>query len=182
MAVAGFNFGAYKEKSVFDKTSNYEIEAYATVEPPEYLRQNNFSLTPSAMAESAMVDAQNAIRLFQIWFGDAPYGRIALTQQPAFNFGQSWPTLVYLPISAFLDSTQRWILMGGSAFQVRGFHSGSDSARSVASMVGPHGGLGLLPRSMAFGRFADFSAGLFLQQVERKHDKYLKYWERARRR
>jgi hypothetical protein len=108
MAVAGFNYGLFKKKSVDDEKSHYRIEAYATSEVPDFLRHNNMNLmpynpyeqghqqqeqnlSPSAMAESAMIDAQNAIRLFSVWFGDAPYGRIAITQQPAFNFGQSWP-------------------------------------------------------------------------------------------
>ena len=76
MAVAGFNYGLFKKKSVYDATTHYDIEAYATSEVPDYLRQfsRNQSLSPSAMAESAMVDAQNAMRLFSAWFGDAPYG------------------------------------------------------------------------------------------------------------
>ncbi len=41
LAVAGFNYGLYKKKSVTDSTTHYEIEAYATSEPPDYLRQFN---------------------------------------------------------------------------------------------------------------------------------------------
>ena len=36
-----------------------------------------------------MVEAQNAVRVFSHWFGQPPYGRIAITQQPQFDFGQS---------------------------------------------------------------------------------------------
>ena len=39
---------------------------------------------------------------------------IALTQQSACNYGQSWPMLVYLPICGFFDNTQQHFLgMGG---------------------------------------------------------------------
>ncbi len=181
MAVAGFNYGLYKEKSVDDKIINYQIEAYATVDPPDYLRQNRFNLTPSAMAESAMIDAQNAMRLYTAWFGPAPYGRIAITQQPQFNFGQSWPTLVYLPISAFLDSTQRWMLMGGAAFRFADFIQEVTPHEVAHQWWGHMVGWASYHDQWLSEGFADFSAGLFLQQVEKKHEPYLKYWERARR-
>src|SRR6185295_12790683 len=92
----------------------YQIEGYATSELPAYLRRTEaiVSISPTQMTDTAVVSAQNSMRIFSDWFGPAPYGRIAITQQPEFNFGQSWPTLVYLPISAFFDSTQRWRMMG----------------------------------------------------------------------
>ncbi len=180
LAVAGFNYGLYKKKSVTDSTTHYEIEAYATSEPPDYLRQFSQNLSPSSMAASAMVDAQNAIRCYQIWFGDAPYGRIAITQQPAFDFGQSWPTLVYLPVSAFLDDTQRWMLMGGSAFKFADFIQEVTPHEVSHQWWGHMVGWASYHDQWLSEGFADFSAGLFLQQVEKNNDKYLKYWDRAR--
>jgi len=180
LAVAGFNYGLYK-KSVADNQNKYEIEAYATTEVPDYLRQvsANQNLSPSAMAESAMVDAQNAIRCFQFWFGEAPYGRIAITQ-PAFDFGQSWPTLVYLPVSAFLDSTQRWMLMGGATFKFADFIQEVTPHEVSHQWWGHAVGWASYQDQWLSEGFADFSARLFLQQTERKPESYLKYWERAR--
>ncbi len=118
IAVAGFNYGVFKKKQRTDETDHYQVEAYATSELPAYMRSyqmpgaaygnshtgmDTSGMSPAALAESAMIDGMNAIRCFTLWFGEAPYGRIAITQQPQFNFGQSWPTLVYLPVSAFLD-------------------------------------------------------------------------------
>ncbi|MGC9946322.1 MAG: carboxypeptidase regulatory-like domain-containing protein [Bryobacteraceae bacterium] len=196
MAVAGFNYGLFKKKSVYDEKSHYQIEAYATSEVPDFLRHHNVNLmptnpydrrqqsqeqnlSPSAMAESTMIDAQNAIRLFQVWFGDAPYGRIAITQQPAFNFGQSWPTLVYLPVSAFLDSTQRWMLMGGNAFRFADFIQEVTPHEVSHQWWGHMVGWASYHDQWLSEGFADFSAGLFLQQTDPKPDKFLKYWERA---
>jgi hypothetical protein len=178
LAVAGFNYGLYKKKSVSDSMTHYEIEAYATRDPPDYLRE--FNLSPISMAESAMVDAQNAIRCFEAWFGEAVYGRIAITQQPAFDFGQSWPTLVYLPVSAFLDSTQRWMMMGGSAFRFADFIQEVTPHEVSHQWWGHMVGWASYHDQWLSEGFADFSAGLFLQQVERNNDKYLKYWDRAR--
>jgi hypothetical protein len=179
MAVAGFNYGLFKKKSVYDDKTHYQIEAYATSEVPDFLQHRNLNLTPSAMAESAMIDGENAMRLYSAWFGGAPYGRIAITQQPAFNFGQSWPTLVYLPVSAFLDSTQRWMLMGGSAFRFAEFIQEVTPHEVSHQWWGHMVGWASYHDQWLSEGFADFSAGLFLQQTERNPDKYLKYWERA---
>ena len=197
LAVAGFNYGLFKKKSVEDEKTHYEIEAYATSDVPDFLRHHNVNmvpqnpydqsdigqseqnLSPSAMAQSAMVDAENAMRLFSAWFGPAPYGRIAITQQPAFNFGQSWPTLVYLPVSAFLDSTQRWMLMGGSAFRFAEFIQEVTPHEVSHQWWGHMVGWASYHDQWLSEGFADFSAGLFLQQTEPKPDKYLKYWDRA---
>ena len=66
----------------------------------------------SSMAETALNDTQNATRIYSAYFGKLPYTRIAITQQPAWNFGQAWPTLIYMPYIAFIDSTQRTQLLG----------------------------------------------------------------------
>ncbi len=115
-----------------------------------------------------------------VWFGPAPYGRIAITQQTAFNFGQSWPTLVYLPISAFFDSTQRWMLMGGSAFRFAEFIQEVTPHEVAHQWWGHMVGWASYHDQWLSEGFADFSAGVFLQQTEAKPDKYLKYWDRAR--
>ena len=181
LAVAGFNYGLFKKKSVYDETTHYQIEAYATAETPAYLQRasRNMSLSPSAMAASALVDAENAIRCYSLWFGEAPYGRIAITQQPAFNFGQSWPTLVYLPISAFFDSTQRWMLMGGSAFRFAEFIQEVTPHEVAHQWWGHMVGWASYHDQWLSEGFADFSASVFLQQTEPKSGKFLKYWERA---
>ena len=47
-----------------------------------------------------------------LYFGRAPYENVEITEPPNFSFAQSWPNLVYLPISAYIDWTQRWMLFG----------------------------------------------------------------------
>jgi len=73
------------------------------------------------MLKKVAAETRASILIFNRFFGEAPYGRIAVTQQPQFSFGQSWPTLVYLPVSAFLDSTQRWMLVGANTFKFNDF-------------------------------------------------------------
>ncbi len=124
LAVAGFNYGLFKKKEVADKEANYLIEGYATTTLPAYLARAGDEIggmTPTRLLDNALVEAQNSMRIFNAWFGEAPYGRIAITQQPQPFFGQSWPTLVYLPIIAFFDSTQRWMLFNRNLTSITEF-------------------------------------------------------------
>ncbi len=182
LAVAGFNFGDFKKKQREDSETKYGFEAYATSEVPDYLRGHGFgSMAPSAMADSAMVDALNSVRVFEHFFGPLPYGRIAITQQPEFNFGQSWPTLVYLPVSAFLDSTQRWALLGGNAFKFADFIQEVTPHEVSHQWWGHMVGWASYHDQWLSEGFADFSAGLFLQSTEKKPDKFNEFWERGRK-
>lgn len=60
----------------------------------------SLSLLISFFAALLVAEAQMSMRVFSSYFGALPYGRVAITQQPKFNSGQSWPTLVYLPVRA----------------------------------------------------------------------------------
>ncbi len=184
LAVAGFNYGVFKKKEIDDPESKYQIEGYATVELPDYMRGSaeraGGAMTPAALNQNAMVDAQNSIRIFTHWFGEAPYGRIAITQQPQFNFGQSWPTLVYLPISAYLDSTQRWMLMGRISSRFTEFIQEVTPHEVSHQWWGHIVGWASFHDQWLSEGFADFSAGLFLEATEKNTDKYLKYWSRQR--
>jgi hypothetical protein len=119
MPVAGFNYGTFKKKEITDAPTGIHIEGYAGSQLPDYLAaapmalEGVGSMSPSALNESAIVEAQNSLRLYSSWFGKSEFSRIAITQQPQMNFGQSWPELVYLPLIAYLDSTQRWRLFNG---------------------------------------------------------------------
>lgn len=196
IAVAGFNYGVFKKKQRTDETDHYQVEAYATSELPAYMRSyqmpgaaygnshigmDTSGMSPAALAESAMIDGMNAIRCFTLWFGEAPYGRIAITQQPQFNFGQSWPTLVYLPVSAFLDSTQRWELLGRNAFRFAQFIDEVTPHEVSHQWWGHMVGWASIHDQWLSEGFADFSAGLFLEQTDRDKDAANKYWERHRK-
>lgn len=182
LAVAGFNYGDFKKKSVTDDKTSYQIDGYATLNLPDYLRdaESIGGMAPARLMDKTMAEAQMSIRLFNHWFSPAPYGRIAITQQPQFNFGQSWPSLVYLPLSAFLDSTQRWQLVGLNS----GF---TDFIQEVTAHEVAHQWWGHIVGWSSFHDqwlsegFADFSASLFLQYTEPKLDKYLRFWEQSRK-
>jgi len=182
LAVAGFNYGQFKKKEVMDDQAKYAIEGYATSDLPDWLRgaEGIGGMTPTRMTDKAIVEAQNSIRIFNHWFGEAPYGRIAITQQPQGFFGQSWPTLVYLPMIAFFDSTQRWRMFG----MQKGL---TEFVQEVTSHEVAHQWWGHIVGWASYHDqwisegFSDFSAGLFLQYTEGgKLDRYLKFWETQR--
>jgi hypothetical protein len=179
IAVAGFNYGEYKKKKVSDELARYDLEVYTTQDVPNSLTpfKERMSLSPSAMAQNALIDAQNSMRVFQKMFGDAPYGRLAITQQPAFSFGQSWPTLVYLPVSAFLDGTQRWSLMGGEAFRFSEFILEVTPHEIAHQWWGHMVGWASYHDQWLSEGFAEFSAGLFLEATE-KPAEVQKFWDR----
>jgi hypothetical protein len=177
LAVAGFNYGQFKKKEVLDQATGYDIEFYANDEA--LITSAPGSMSTLGMGKSMLVDAENATRLYNAYFGKLPFNRLALTQQPAGNFGQAWPTLVYMPFTAFMDSTQRYM-----AFGVRA--ATADFFRYVAPHEIAHQWWGHMvgwksyrDQWMSEG-FAEFSASLYIQQVLRDEHKYLEFWNEQR--
>jgi hypothetical protein len=195
LAVAGFNYGRFKRKEVADKDTGYNVEFYANVEVPDELKaiQRDIeqaeaagvktmttlgSISTTAMADPAIADAQNSMRIYNIFFGKLPYTRIAMTQQPAAGFGQAWPTLVYMPYLAYVDTTQRSQLLG-----TRG--GTSTFWRYVAPHEVAHQWWGHIigwdsyrDQWMSEG-FAEFSASLYVQ-LTRGNEKFVDFWEDLR--
>jgi hypothetical protein len=193
-AVAGFNFGKFKRDQGKPMRHPYLLETYANPEPPDIIRGLQVATSGSlpgsspldgagalgtlstlGLMKKAMAEAQISIDLYSDYFGDAPYKSLALTQQTAFNFGQSWPSLVYLPITYFFDTTQRHQL-------------GMDDPRGYFKVVGPHeiahqwwghlvGFNSYRDQWMSEG-FAEMSASLFIQATYSQHslDEYHKFW------
>jgi hypothetical protein len=197
MPVAGFNYGKFIKKELMDKETGYGLEFYANKEVPDELKAFQLfleelardkvhmtgitgNITTSSMADTALNDTQNASRIYSAYFGKLPYTRIAITQQPNMNFGQGWPTLIYMPYTAFIDSTQRAQLLGTEA--VTG---------SFYRYVGPHetshqwwgnviGWKSYRDRWMSEG-FAEFSASLYVQYVRKDMAKFHDFWEEQRK-
>lgn len=194
-AVAGFNFGRFKREEGKPLKQTYLLETYANPEPPDMVRDIQLaveggagveghpvegtaslgSMSTLALMKKAMAEGQIAIDLYTDYFGEAPYKSLAMTQQTAANFGQSWPGLVYLPITYFFDSTVR-------------HHLGMDDPRGYFKVVGPHeiahqwwghmvGFNSYRDQWMSEG-FAEMSASIFLQYVYNQHglDDYHKFW------
>jgi Peptidase family M1 domain/Carboxypeptidase regulatory-like domain len=184
VAVAGFNYGDYKKIDLPDEKTGYKISGYYLTELPDRLRhyQALQSMAPSSMTKYALEQTRAQLQVCTFFFGRSPYDDISITEQPDFAFGQSWPTLVYLPISAYMDSTQRWMLFGHIDSKFTGFVQ-EVTPHEVAHQWWGHGvGWASYHDQWLSEGFAEFSAGLFLQQAMGKdwRKDYVEFWERLR--
>jgi len=200
VAVAGFNYGQYTRMDYPDPIDHYEISGYYLTELPSVLKQfgggaqsggsnpmqaNALSaMAPGAMTKYALDQTRAQMQLCTFYYGKAPYENVAITEQPNFNFGQSWPSLVYLPISAYIDSTQRWMLFGSIQNDFTGFVQ-EVTPHEVAHQWFGHSVTWASYHDLWLSEgFADFSAGLFLEKAfgPRGLKDYLEYWDRQKRR
>src|SRR5262249_9546205 len=192
-AVAGFNFGNFKREEGKPLKQPYLLETYANPTPPDtissLLHGNDMPTQQSHLSEAstlgtmstlglmkkAMGEAQLSVELYTDFFGEAPYKRLAMTQQTAPNYGQSWPGLVYLPITYFFDSTTRHQI-------------GYADAVGYFKVVGPHEiahqwwghmvGFNAYRDEWMSEGVSDMSASLFLQYCygAKGMDEYHKFW------
>jgi aminopeptidase N len=179
--VAGFQFGKFKRKEKKLDGMDFEIEAYANQEVPDAIRglQQEIlgNMNTTGMMDKALAEAELAVRLYSDYFGLVPYKRLAVTQQSAPNYGQAWPELVWLPITYFFDATIRHQL-------------GFDDPKGYFKVVEPHevahqwwGHTVTWPsyrdQWMSEG-FAEFSASLFIQLIQKNNGEFIKFWNDER--
>jgi hypothetical protein len=188
VAVAGFNYGDYQKLELDsgkeDKIS-FKITGYYLSQLPDSLA--NYSalrtLAPHSMTEYAMQQTRAQLQICSIYFGKSPYDSISITEQPNFSFGQSWPYLVYLPISAYTDSTQRYMLFGGINNKFTGFVDEVTPHEVSHQWWGHAVGWASYHDQWLSEGFAEFSAGLFTQiGYGNNHKEYLQFWDRLRQR
>lgn len=186
VAVAGFNYGDYKRIDLSDEISGYKISGYYLSELPDNLRRFEAlqSMAPQSMTKYALEQTRAQLQLCTAYFGKSPYDEIYITEQPDFNFGQSWPNLVYLPISAYTDSTQRWMLFGTIDTRFTGFVQEVTPHEVAHQWWGHAVGWASYHDQWLSEGFAEFSAGLFLQQAVAGNWRkdYIDFWERLQRR
>jgi Peptidase family M1 domain/Carboxypeptidase regulatory-like domain len=186
VAVAGFNYGEYQRLDLPDDMTHYKISGYYLSELPNSLRRSRAlqSMAPKAMTAYALQQTRAQLQLCTFYFGKIPYDEIYITEQPDFNFGQSWPNLIYLPISAYTDSTQRWMLFGQINSKFTGFVQEVTPHEVSHQWWGHTVGWASYHDQWLSEGFAEFSAGLFLQQGvagDWRKD-YVEFWARLRQR
>ena len=204
LRVAGFNYGRFKKLSQTDRDSGMQIDVYTNPGTPDIITAINHALEATngggnwnedggfgmptgptsvrvdtgALAQSAQADGINTARTGNAFFGPlASSKRVAITQQSEWSFGQSWPSLIYLPYVAFLDGTTRNTL-------------GLNGLKDFVDLVGPHefahqwwghqvGWRSYHDQWLSEG-FSEFTAALVMQQAA-GWQAYNKLWEKKRR-
>ncbi len=187
--VAGFNYGKFRKLERTDPDSGFTVSVYTNTGTPDFIQElnllmqgnrtglNHVPVDTAGFADAAMVDGINGARAGSVFFGPLPEKRVAITQQTQAFFGQSWPSLIYMPFLAALDSTVRREL-------------GLTGASHFVDEVGPHefahqwwghlvGWNNYRDQWLSEG-FAEFSVSLVLQSVD-GGKKFNPFWERARR-
>lgn len=186
LAVAGFNLGEFKKMEAKVEKADYTVESYANTSLPDNAIEARAAsagegavgtMDTTGMMKKPLAEAQLSMSLYTDYFGPVPYKRVSMTQQTACTFGQSWPNLVYLPICSFFDATVRHVL-------------GLDDTRGYWTTVAPHevahqwwghavGFNSYRDQWMSEG-FAEFSASLFVQMIERNPANFQKIWRDQR--
>jgi len=133
-------------------------------------------INTAKLAESALADGLNAARVCATYFGPLPQRHVAITQQSQWFFGQSWPSLIFMPYMAFLTGTQRAQL---------GLAAASEFVDAVGYHELAHQWWGHLVGWESYRDqwlsegFAEFSAALVAQHAQ-GWNQYLDHWKRAR--
>jgi len=215
LTVAGFNFGRFKQEQAKLDKPDMQVLAYANEEPPDWVKglQSALSAGPdiplnavggaprdaaggglgtmstTPLNKKALGEGELSLRIYTDFFGPIPYKRLEITQQTATNFGQSWPGLVYLPMSYLFDTTTRHAL--GNLMRTR-YPTFTDDPYGYFSVVAPHevahqwwghtvGFNSYRDQWMSEG-FADMSASIYLQVVYSKEpQKYINFWNDERK-
>ena len=189
LPVVGFSLGDFiaKEAQIgIPAGGHLTIDAYANKQPPDTVNllaqqlsdagASLGSLDTTPRLANELSQGQIAAEIYTSYFGALPFPHIALTQQSACSYGQSWPMLVYLPICGFFDNTQRHFL-GLSDF----------SSATYWDVVTPHevahqwwgqtvGFRGYRDQWMSEG-FAHTSASIFLELTRPKSDDFRRFWK-----
>ncbi len=178
--VAGFNYGKFKKIDKVDETSRIDVEVYTNPGKPNIIRELQGVLgnvNTAHLAEDCLADGLNSARLFTTYFGPLPQTSVAITQQSDFSFGQSWPSLIFLPYLAFLDGTQR---------QRLGMVGAKDFVDQVGYHEFAHQWFGHLVGAASYRDqwleegFAEFAAGLAVQHTQ-GWGEYDRFWRERRR-
>ena len=195
LRVAGFNYGNFKKMTQLDDQSGVTVEVYTNPGEPDIIRQINQAMSSGGtdefgslgggvyvntakLAQAAFADGANTSRTGNLFFGPLPDKRIAITQQSAWFYGQSWPTLVYLPYLAFVGSTTRNML--GFGLDMAQFVDEVGSHEVAHQWWGHQVGFRSYHDVWLSEGFAEFTAGLVLQ-MRKGFGAYNDFFERKRK-
>ncbi len=193
--VAGFNYGKFKRIDSDDKDSGMKLEVFSNTGTPDIIAEINLAMRgggggaragmhsvdmdADAFAQNALADGVNSARIFTAYFGPIAERHVAITQQAQWFFGQSWPSLVFLPYLAALDGTQR-----------RELGLGGNRTTDFVDLVGPHElahqwwghsvGWDSYRDTWLSEGFAEFSASLVMQRTLGPK-RLSEYWEQSRK-
>jgi hypothetical protein len=198
-SVVGFNYGDFVEKSHSD--SHLTVTAYGGKEIPDELRGLQSALDMADLAGGHNTAAQlgittggfntasntqyaadisfQALKLFEYYYGVLPFKNIAVTEQPIRGYGQSWPTLIFLPYDSLLDETVRHQLRLQDSAEAREFYNIVAVHEMAHQWWGHTVGWKTYHDEWLSEGLAEFSASLFVRKSE--PGKVRSFWDLKRK-
>ena len=199
--VAGFNFGRFKVQEARLTSPEYLVQAYVNEDLPDNVKAlvnlvhgdapgeesvnrrisydaaiGNMSTLP--MLKKSLAEAQIAMQLYSDYFGPAPYKQLSVTQQTECGAGQAWPGLVYLPMCYFYDDTIRHQL--GLDYRDFGYWKVVTPHEVAHQWWGHTVGFDSYRDQWMSEGFADMSASLYLQLIEKNSKRFIEFWNDER--
>jgi len=197
LTVAGFNFGRFRKEEVTLTKPDYVVQSFANEEPPDWVQglQHAVSddlptmgphasgvalgtMSTTGLIKKALAEGQLAAQLYSDYFGTPSYNRLAVTQQTDCHFGQAWPTLVWIPMCYFFDTTIRHQL--GMDFGDRGYWKIVTPHEVAHQWWGHTVGFNSYRDQWMSEGFAEMSASLYLQMIEKDPKKFISFWNDER--
>ena len=191
---AGFNYGDFVEKSRSDP--HLTVTVYAGKEVPDELSglKSTLDMNPNlegrlgittggfntaANAGYAAEVSFQAMKLFEYYYGAFPFKNISVTEQPIRGYGQSWPTLIFLPYDSLLDATTRHELRLQDSAEAREFYNVVAVHEMAHQWWGHKVGWKTYHDEWLCEGFAEFSAGLYVRKSE--PGKVRSFWDLKRK-
>ena len=203
LSVVGFNYGDFVEKSQSD--SDLTVTAYGGKEIPDELKGLDNAIDMAELSRGINgprnLDAQlgiarggfstaantqyaagvsfQALKLYEYYFGKLPFKTVAVTEQPVRGYGQSWPTLIFLPYDSLLDNTTRHQLHLQDTAEGREFYNIVAIHEMAHQWWGHAVGWKTYRDQWMSEGFAEFSAGLYLKKFQSKD--FRAFWDLKRK-
>jgi hypothetical protein len=139
---------------------------------------SHVNVSTDLLAEEAMADAVNSMRVYSQLFGKLPLTELSISQQSQWFFGQAWPSLIFVPYIAALDGTARMEL-GLSDTDTASFIDQVTIHEMAHQWWGHSVGVESYRDEWLSEGFAEFSAGLVLE-LTRGAAAADRFWQRRR--
>ncbi|MFZ0139225.1 MAG: M1 family aminopeptidase [Candidatus Sulfotelmatobacter sp.] len=194
--VAGFNFGRFKEEEAKLTKPEYLVQSFANQDPPSWVEGLKHasdlptmgshiemgstlgSMSTTGLIKKALAEGELATEVYTDYFGPSSFKRLAITQQTACTFGQSWPELVWIPMCYFFDTTVRHQL--GMDFGDRGYWKVVTPHEVAHQWWGHTVGFDSYRDQWMSEGFAEMSASIYLSFIEKSQQKFISFWNDER--
>jgi hypothetical protein len=192
--VAGFNFGKFSGQEAKLTNPEFLVQSFANENPPDWVQglqhyvnselptqgSHMTSVTLGTMGttpliKKALAEGELSAQVYSDYFGPSLFKRVAITQQTSCRYGQAWPDLIWIPMCYFFDNTVRHQL--GMDWGDRGYWKIVTSHEMAHQWWGHTVGFNSYRDQWMSEGFAEASASIYLQMLEKNPQKFLAFWK-----